>query len=536
MTTTKTVREGQPKDVGKTVEINEKGYCTTRYVGQKNEYTHQLTNFKLNPKAVIRVKGSEPRTLVQVQRTGADYEQLDLANDCDTPAHFNRWCLERGLLLNDCRGYELTGLIRHLLEADLPELEGVEVIGLHGDTFVTPNEVIGDSGHYIYVPPAAGSSFWDQATRLGQSNHWFELGRALELVAQLNSPEIMTPLLGYVAACPVRSLCREFPIFAMLGSHGAGKTATVATVLDVFGFWTAPEPINLTSTSAYAIAAFCGSSNALPCWIDEWRPSTGREDARLVFQQILRDAWNGATSLKGGGGANRMKLVATTACAPLIVTGEGQLTEGSHLERAVIVQMPKNGGPGRNVEALRELHASDEDSGYPMHPPFGLGWAYLNFLLHDVIERGIRPPYASATAGDRPAHALAVVKWGYEMLTWFASDFGFALPDLDLSKVTADAQEASQDPLIVRLLATVLNDPGAGPGIVVNHKDGNTYVYAEGLANYIGKNNKDPDMVVPGGSATLRRMLKDDLHAVSCDGKGVGIRCAWRFPTPEVLK
>lgn len=534
------------KTIGSEVRPSEAGYeARERSRGGDDSWWRRFTDWTVRPLFNIRVEGENPSTIFQVE-LHTDRERSARAADgevnseqmpsrlFDTVANMRSWCHDRNLSWEGSQR-DLEGLRQLISSAEVPWLTGVEVIGLHGtNTFVLPGEVIGEAEKYVYVAPQAGSEHWARAINLQPSDFgaWFywQNGDALKLLADLHSPGIMTPILGWMAVAPLRSLCAEFPVLAVLGGAGYGKTTLIRSVLQALGF-RMTEPMNLTSSTEYGISSYCASTNALPVWIDEWRANTGRDDARRTFAQIIRDSWNGASSIKGGGGPNRMKLIKTTARAPLVFSGEGQLSERSHLERCVIVQV---GPGGRNKEALTALHATDE-VGLPLHPTGGLGRDYIEFLRESVLGNELRPPSHSSTSGSRSKHSLAVVEWGYDILRFFADEHGIELPRFDGSKVEADTKAAQQDSILLSLLVVVHNDKAA-VGIVEPASDGLTYVSVEALANYAARYVNDPDLVLAGGSRTIRQQLKDELGAEQCDGKKVGIRRAWRFPTPVELQ
>ena len=217
----------------------------------------------------------------------------------------------------------------------------------------------------------------------------------------------MTPILGWVAAAPLRSLCTQFPILAISGSSGLGKTTLISTVLQAFGFWM-DQPPNLPGCTPHAVVGRVTTNNGLPEWFDEYR-GTVRQDTMDMLENALRNAWNGGSISKGGTNRDNVMAVRSFAVrAPILVSGEESFTETSHSERMVTISLPKE---GRNVAALDRLVNGDGLADLQ-----GFGRAYIDWLLADVDEDVKQPPNVLS---DRPAQCEAIARWGYTMLATF---------------------------------------------------------------------------------------------------------------------
>jgi hypothetical protein len=128
-------------------------------------------------------------------------------------------------------------------------------------------------------------------------------------------------------------------------------------VLEVLGFWIT-EPMTVSRSTPHGVNGLGASTNVFPVWFDEWRQNVRRVDTRLAIEQLLRDAWNGGSSVKGGGNQdNVMELTGLPACAPVRVTGEDTFSETSHLERLVLINLPS---AGRNRGALAAIEETGE--------------------------------------------------------------------------------------------------------------------------------------------------------------------------------
>lgn len=390
-----------------------------KYATSDHEKFTVLSNFVLNVQRVIIGEDGGATFEVSVVGRGPQTYQLPESIMVD-PNRFKKWAAHEFLGAWKGGNREVVELMELVVaEAILaPRLRGTTIAGLHDDTFVLPGGSIGSRG-WAFLTPQIDTNLAENI-RLTEPAPWSP--NVLVGLRDLHASPIITPLLGWVAAAPLRSLCPQFPIFACVGGAGWGKTTVVQTVLDAFGFWTR-QPTTLTSTTPFAMTAMAGSTNALPVWVDEYRGGA-RKDTKLVLDQIIRDAWDGSSGYKGsvkeGGG---MELSSYTAIAPLLITGEDGFSETSHAERMVIVPIPRE---GRNSEALELVRRS---------PAAGLGHEYLRWLVGQ-LNNDTLPRWPEVD--NRHGQAMAVVSWGWSLLHQFAIEHGVEMGPLDLSTVDAE--------------------------------------------------------------------------------------------------
>lgn len=377
----------------------------------------------------------------------------------------------------------------------IPRMRGTDVLGLHDGAFILHDCSIGTASR-AYVPPETNAQIGD-ALRLCNRAEW---DRQVPLaLAHLHDPTVITPLLGWVAAAPLRSLCANFPIMALVGGAGWGKTTLVQTVLDTFGFWT-KSPITITSTTPHGVAALIAATNAFPVWIDEYRFGA-RKDTKERLDQAIRDAWDGSAAVKGGLQENRQALTYMPAIAPIIITGEDAFSETSHAERMVIVPIPME---GRNASALAALRAMNRE---------GFGRAYLEWLvagLHD--DRLPAPPKLLS----RPEQARAVAAWGWGLLRQFCAEAcGYDLPDFDDSRPRHEHEDINGWPVILEGLSEALD---------MRDREGYALVWVEGndvlvrMHPWLNWLRQETDLVMPGGQRAVKKWLCERFPSSS--GRG----------------
>ncbi len=361
-----------------------------------------VTDFVFDPVATITVDEEPPRTVFVAEVLGHEYQ---LPSELfDSTQKFKHWANTVNLSFSGTLK-DLEGIQFMLRTAGVPEWDGTSLVGLHEDCFVLPEQTIGGNGRLVYVEHPFGTR-WKGATALQQREPDLAMTRWPDHIfdlARLHRADIMTPLLGWIAAAPLRSRCHKFPVLAISGSSGWGKTTIIETVEKAFGFWMDEAPF-LPGLTPHAVVGAATTSNALPVWFDEYRDSI-RPDTLDMVENVLRAAWDANSVSKGGTDAsNVMAVKSFPVRAPLLVSGEESFTETSHAERMIALSLPKE---GRNVEALDRLVNDGEHGHAGLSDLQGFGRAYLDWLLADVDLDVKQPPWQTSS---RPAHCEAIAR------------------------------------------------------------------------------------------------------------------------------
>jgi len=263
--------------------------------------------------------------------------------------------------------------------------------------------------------------------------------RTLTRLIDMHQPEVMTPILAWLAIAPLRSLYDQFPQLFVSGASGSGKTTLVEKALPRMSnvhSWSA-----LTSATPFAVANRMGSTNMLPVWFDEFRPG-GRVATLDTLRQMMRDAYTATPSIRGGMHDNKSLVDALPTDAPLIISGEDMADEQSHRDRLIRVLVPLDG-----------KGLLPKDSG------FDRLWAptYLDWLA--TRRPGMRSSYAMTPPKVRPqqyldmgnlnerqAWNMAILDVGWDLLEEFAQDvYGIDLPVRNWSGVLGMATSDSGD-------------------------------------------------------------------------------------------
>lgn len=367
------------------------------------------------------------------------------------------------------------------------------VAGLHDEQFVWPGGSIGKD-HWVYSPGANDVELHRYIQHLhgGEFHFWEQFA----MLRALHSPEVMDPILAWLAIAPLRSLVAPFPTLAVMGSSGTGKTTLLETVLHHFTGTTIS--VNLTSTSRFAISSFASATNAFPVWFDEYRPGAA-SDAILALDQIVRDSYNGHGSAKGGMGDHWAQVKLSKAEAPLIVSGEDAFQETSHVERIVPVYLTTK---GRNSDILQQVQQ------WPGH-----GWAMMwlralqwGLQTGDIPSLSVQPVEVPGLA-PRMQTNLGVLRRGWDLLEHFGQRMGapdFPEPNFD-GVIRAWTADAKTDPIREAIL-WALDEPDASEYVTL--ADDRIHIRIVNFVEECGRRFK-----LPGGSKAIKRHLIDQLDA-----------------------
>jgi hypothetical protein len=477
---------------------------------------------------VIQVHGHDAQTVYEIQVKGVTYQMTAV----ELSDNFRRWCARRGWAWS---GEQTTGLLFKWQRLDVPHLEGVTATGLHGQAFVLEDEAFGpDADKYAYVRPTGYSERRVNLKLRGIDPQAVQ--GAVAALSRLHLPLVMTPIIGWFAAAPLRSRFRNFPVLGVTGTSGYGKTTILLSVAKAFGVMPFDdEALNLQNSTPYAISNYGASTNAFAVWFDEYRKGA-RRDSKMRLDQLIRDAWDGSSSPRGG--MDRDNLTDVTllpACAPLIVSGEDTFSETSHLDRMVNVHIPRD---GRSVEAFHKLtdpvdHGESVHGGTLWGDPLevagfhALGRAYLEWLLEQRL-------HIPTPLDDRQATCQNIVRWGYYLFESYLEEMlgeyniGSPLPTFDATGLQADYVEASAVNPYDHLIFEGWNasDDSYKP---YRWEDSNGWMYLRPLQ--LIQWGRNLDIPLPGGAPALVGYLKDKYGATVHEDKRPGaVRRSYRFP------
>jgi DNA primase (bacterial type) len=451
--------------------------------GKEDAPAKALCNWGFIPERELRGKGVAYEGTI----TTTGERAVLSANDLSSKANIVRWSNAHGL------GWTGTDKdaqeILMWLESEGPFLSPgnmTEVLGLHNGNFVLPDSTIGPD-YWRYVPEKVVPT-----EELHISPHRGGLN-VLAPMLEFNDLSVVSPLIAWLAAAPIRAMLREFPIMAVTGSAGTGKTVMIEFFCKAFagGFL----GTSLSGTTPFAISAFVGGTNGIPVWFDEARAGI-RQDTKDHMAQVLRAAYSGQTTHKGSVASGSLALDSYSALAPIIVSGEDSFTETSHIERMILVQMPRKGKDPKALEALRAAL------------PSGFAHDYLSWLVWEMHSGNITTignyEFGPDNLASRQRLSLGVLDLGWKLLGWYLESLGdFRLPKPDWSGIIQQALEAnSSDPFRESILWALDNLDRIGP--IVWKDEHFIYVRPNDLVSEI---NRQKLFILPGGAKAMANHL-----------------------------
>lgn len=376
--------------------------------------------------------------------------------------------------------------------AYLPTGRMATVAGLHDRQFVWPAGRIGQE-HWTYVSPTTDVHLENLLKiEKGLSDASMVLG-----MRELHCHSVMDPILCWLAMAPLRALCAAFPVLAVTGGSGTGKTTLLSSVVPVFSGSTIQN--NLTGTTALPLLAYAGCTNAFPVWFDEYRPGA-RADTLQTFNQTLRDAYTGQASAKGGMGNHWAEVKQVHAVAPLIVSGEDAFSETSHTQRMILVHLPVN---GKNAEALERVLE------WPVGP---FAYSYLAWLYDRVLSEPLPDiqPMGPLTISSRVRYNFGVLYAGWDLLHRFLADHGYDLPgEPDLTLVAAEAHAAANSNPIRDAVLWAAEEMDPDSGVTINGSE-----IAVRVESFVAFVQRRGTFTLPGGHLAVRKYLESHYGAV----------------------
>lgn len=414
------------------------------------------------------------------------------AADLESDAKIKKWCNRNGRSwFGSSRD---AALLLGKLQASgvfLPAGRLVTVAGLHGDTFVWPGGKIGPEP-LTYVPPAADANLekhikvrpgpWDTSL--------------IHTMREVQRREVTDPILAWLAVAPLRDLAERFPFVAVSGAHGSGKTETTQTLIHAF----AGSYIEATfKSSAHAMSTAVASTNADVVNLEEYRPG-GNDKARAAGEQLLREAYTKQSSSKGGAGDNWAALTESIPSAPIIVTGEDMMVEGSHVERMVPIKMDEAYQNPKVFEYLREIGTN----GFP--------YAYRAWLQTKIAQGLISFPLQITPGGptdlpSRQRYNIGILHFGWSLLQEFMSDNNDRLDDAHFSFVIRDLGDSNKHTPIEEAINWCLGEVDAR-GFCYPSSDGTeVWVQPESFYVFLSDSRRSQLFTLPGRVPAIKQYM-----------------------------
>lgn len=383
------------------LDIVDGGYAHRQKNRDGEVYHEQITNFTMT----VRGRLDHPHDEWVIDATvhpSTDEDGYDVqvpTTAFNDPRAFKQAVVTGLTTTFDGRNEKLNLLREHLGGADAPEREGVTTFGVHADgaELVAPGGTLtadgwADDPETVYVSRGIGA---EESCILSPERHDPDdvdreaVAEILHVLPQTRDPERFLPVLGWFYAAPTRPLVTEwtdeFNICTVMGDTGAGKSASIETLCRLFGMdgqAFSPED------TEYAMTATVSSTNALPLFYDEYKPTDIHRSALDRFHRHVRKSTRGGAEHRGrpDGSTRRYDLT-----APIVIAGEETVAGPAEQRRAISTTFrARSAAPGtETAEAFARL------AGGTVEAPDG---------SHDVVHHdGLAAHYTD--------HAVAYYTW-----------------------------------------------------------------------------------------------------------------------------
>jgi hypothetical protein len=241
---------------------------------------------------------------------------------------------------------ELNSLKRFVGRQDAPHRTGTSHMGLHGGEWVTPNGVLTADGWIddpttVYIERDIGvERKWSLAPSDGSEYDASNVRDTLRLIPQTRSRERIVPVMGWFYAAPLRPLIHDwtgqFNLLFVMGETGSGKTTTLETLWQAFGMQ--GEPLTADDTT-FTLLSTLGSTNSVPMWFDEYKPSDMADYEVDRFWNEIRKTTRGGVSQRGNADKSTTEY---HLHAPAVVSGEERVAGSAEERRGVFSTFRKD--------------------------------------------------------------------------------------------------------------------------------------------------------------------------------------------------
>lgn len=336
--------DGLPKPSDFKVKEGRYGYYTEHEDrdGDRSYKWHEGTTFQLETRSFIIEDDGATVTVELTVHPASDEPPYDVTVPIDVftePRKFRQKVATGRTTTYDLGTSFLNKIRRFVGGQDAPIRTPSRQIGLHDGEFVTPDGVLtaagwSDDPDTILVDnDTTVPQKWALDPEDGIDYDRDAVVNILETLPRTRESERFLPVLGWFYAAALRPLIMEwsgeFNILNITGDTGAGKTATISMLWQLFGM--DGEPLSTTGTAFTRLTAF-SSSNAVPVWFDEFKPAEMSDYQLDTFLALLRKSTRGGTEPKGNADQTEDQWHLR---APTVVTGE-QLVSGPAEERRSI--------------------------------------------------------------------------------------------------------------------------------------------------------------------------------------------------------
>lgn len=350
----------------------------------------QITNFQLETVSRLTHEDGRREYRLRVHPANGEAYTIDVEptvfNELRT---FRRDVLEGWSVTFDGGQKELNDLKKFVARQDAPKREGTKQMGWYGDEFVTPEGSLTADG-WVDAPGVVYTDDSSQLNPLWQLSPEKDVddvdreavGEILKLLPQTRDSERFLPVLGWFYAAPVRPLIQDwkgqFNLLNVLGDTGAGKTATLEVLWELFGM---ESELLTAETTPFTMLTALSSTRSVPVVFDEYKPADMNPRRKDKLHRYLRTTTKGGIESKGN--ADR-----TTDSyhlhAPVCLAGEQPIQGPAEERRTILTTFTRDGVIGDTPQSRAFTRLTGGKVGDEHHDGLPLtdhALAYYQWLL-----------------------------------------------------------------------------------------------------------------------------------------------------------
>lgn len=189
--------------------------------------------------------------------------------------------------------------------------------------------------------------------------------RTLHSLLTMNKARVMAPMLGWFIASHARMFYhqykQQFPILAVSGQAGSGKTTTSKALMYLHFYRQVPKTLQAGGSSIYGLTSAIQGSASIPTFIDEYKPRELPPNRTGLLLSIFRACYDNGSFTKGGTNqgvmSNGREITDMSYSSPLLFLGEAPETQTAIVERAVQASFDKQSLFGREA-SLNDVQAN----------------------------------------------------------------------------------------------------------------------------------------------------------------------------------
>jgi hypothetical protein len=318
----------------------EGGYGYITCDDQGNAHVEKVANFVVETDARVEHAENDTRhfKLTVVPKDGEPY-QVDVEPKAFNSSDRFENKVVTGFTTRFDGGKETRNDLRELVGLqDAKVLTGTNLMGLHGDEFMTPEGTLTGDGWTDSPETVLVEQETDIERRWSitpeEKADTDDVEEILRLLPQIRDQERFLPVLGWFYASPLKPFflkwVGEFPLLSVTGDTGSGKTSSLQVLWRAFGM--DDDPLSVDATQHAQLTNF-SSSHSVPVWFDEYRPANIKDRRVDKFHDYCRKTTKGASEAKGrpDGSTETYRIK-----SPVVVSGEQQFQDASLVRRSIL--------------------------------------------------------------------------------------------------------------------------------------------------------------------------------------------------------